>query len=151
VFDNEHVITVCSPDYIKRHGPIRDPQHLLHAHTLLIVEDHYHDWLTWTDWFTAVGAHYYAPRHALRTNSYQLLMQSAVMGHGVALGWRSLLEGELAAGRLQMALPDSMLSSGRLHLMQPHHRNPPSAARSFRQWLLAQAQRPIDCARAGNH
>lgn len=137
VFADEQVITVCSPDYIKRHGAIRDPQHLLDAHTLLIVEDHYHDWLTWTDWFAAVGAHYYTPRHAMRTNSYQLLMQSAVMGHGVALGWKSLLEDELAAGRLQMALPHSMPSCGRLHLMQPHHRNPPSAARSFRQWLLA--------------
>ena len=141
VFDNEQVITVCSPAYIELHGPIHDVQHLLHAHTLLIVEDHYHDWLTWTDWCADADAHYHTPRHALRTNSYQLLMQSAVMGHGVALGWKSLLAGELDAGRLQMALPHTMHSRGRLHLMQPHHRNPPSAARSFRQWLLAHASR----------
>lgn len=141
VFDSEQVITVCSPAYIERHGPIHDVQHLLHAHTLLIVEDHYHDWLTWTDWCADADAHYHTPRHALRTNSYQLLMQSAVMGHGVALGWKSLLAGELDAGRLQMALPHTMHSRGRLHLMQPHHRNPPSAARSFRQWLLAHASR----------
>lgn len=137
VFESEQVITVCSPGYLERHGPIRDVQHLLHAHTLLIVEDHYHDWLTWTDWFADVGADYYTPRHALRTNSYQLLMQSAVMGHGVALGWKSLLESDFASGRLQMALPHTMHSRGRLHLMQPHHRNPPAAVRSFRQWLLA--------------
>ncbi|SFV13379.1 LysR substrate-binding domain-containing protein [Pseudomonas sp. OV546] len=139
VFDSEQVITVCSPGYIERHGPIRDAHHLLHAHTLLIVEDHYHDWLTWTDWFADIGADYYTPRHALRTNSYQLLMQSAVMGHGVALGWKSLLESDLDSGRLQMALPHTMHSRGRLHFMQPHHRNPPLAVRSFRQWLLAQA------------
>lgn len=138
VFDSEQVITVCSPGYIERHGPIRDAHHLLHAHTLLIVEDHYHDWLTWTDWFADIGADYYTPRHALRTNSYQLLMQSAVMGHGVALGWKSLLESDLDSGRLQMALPHTMHSRGRLHFMQPHHRNPPLAVRSFRQWLLAQ-------------
>jgi DNA-binding transcriptional LysR family regulator len=63
-------------------------------------------------------------------------MQSAVMGQGVSIGWKSLLEGELASGRLQMALPHSMLSRGRLYLMQPHHRNPPPAVRSFRHWLL---------------
>jgi len=28
--------------------------------------------------------------------------------------------------------------------MQPHHRNLPSAARSFRQWLLAQASHMND-------
>ncbi|UII73319.1 LysR substrate-binding domain-containing protein [Pseudomonas sp. HN11] len=137
VFDSEQVITVCSPGYIERHGPIHDLQHLLHAHTLLIVEDHHHDWLTWTDWFADAGADYYSPRHALRTNSYQLLMQSAVMGHGVALGWKRLLESDLESGRLQMALPQIMHSRGRLHLMQPHHRNPPAAVRSFRQWLQA--------------
>lgn len=136
VFESEEVVSVCSPEYLQRRGPIHDPQHLLEAHTLLIVEDHYHDWLTWADWFSAVGAGYSTPRQALRTNSYQLLMQSAMMGQGVSLGWRSLLEGELASGRLQLALPDSMLSRGRLYLMQPHHRNPPPAVRSFRHWLL---------------
>ena len=136
VFASEQVIAVCSPGYIERHGAIRDAEHLLRSHTLLIVEDHYHDWLTWTDWFADIGAQYHTPRHALRTNSHQLLMQSAVMGHGVALGWKCLLEGELAAGRLQLALPHHMHSRGRLQLMQPQHRNPPSAARSFQQWLL---------------
>lgn len=136
VFAGEQVICVCSPDYLSRKGPIRDPQHLLQEHRLLIVEDHYHDWLTWSDWFSAVGATYHSPQHALRTNSYQLLMQSAVMGQGVALGWESLLQDELAAGRLQRALPQRMPSRGRLNLMQPHHRNPPSAVRRFRQWLL---------------
>ncbi|MGY1882870.1 LysR substrate-binding domain-containing protein [Pseudomonas reactans] len=142
VFDSEQVITVCSPDYLERHGPIRDLHHLLHAHTLLIVEDHHHDWLTWADWFADAGADYYSPRHALRTNSYQLLMQSAVMGHGVALGWKRLLDSDLDSGCLQMALPHSMHSRGRLHLMQPHHRNPPAAVRSFRQWLQARTAEP---------
>ncbi len=139
VFASEQVITVCSAGYLERHGPIHDPQHLLSSHTLLIVEDHHHDWLTWTDWFVDAGANYHTPHLALRTNSYQLLMQSAVMGHGVALGWESLLERELASGRLQRALPHRMDSRGRLQLMQPHHRNPPAAARSFHQWLLARA------------
>ncbi|WP_338485717.1 LysR substrate-binding domain-containing protein [Pseudomonas trivialis] len=142
VFDSEEVIAVCSGAYLARHGPIRDLHHLLHAHTLLIVEDHHHDWLTWTDWFAGLGADYFTPRHGLRTNSYQLVMQSAVMGHGVALGWKSLLDGEFAAGRLQTALPHALPSRGRLHLMQPLHRNPPAAARSFQQWLRTARQAP---------
>ena len=139
VFESEQVVTVCSLEYLQRRGAIHSPEHLLEAHTLLIVEDHYHDWLTWADWFSAIGANYQTPRQALRTNSYQLLMQSAIMGQGVSLGWHSLLEGELASGRLQLALPDSMLSRGRLYLMQPHHRNPPPAVRSFRHWLFEQS------------
>jgi len=139
VFETEEVIAVCSPGYLQRRGEIRDAAHLLEDHTLLIVEDHYHDWLTWADWFSDAGASYHSPRHALRTNSYQLLMQSAVMGQGVSLGWKSLLEGELASGRLQMALPHSMRSRGRLYLMQPHHRNPLPAVRSFQHWLLTHA------------
>ncbi|WP_411379586.1 hypothetical protein [Pseudomonas sp. MPB26] len=43
-----------------------------------------------------------------------------------------------------MTLPDTLHSQGRLHLMQPLHGNPPTAAHSFRQWLLAQ------CSEAGD-
>lgn len=139
VFESEQVVSVCSPEYLHRQGPIHSPEHLLKAHTLLIVEDHFNDWLTWADWFSAIGANFSTPRQALRTNSYQLLMQSAIMGQGVSLGWRNLLDGELSSGRLQLALPHNMLSRGRLYLMQPHHRNPPPAVRSFRHWLLEQS------------
>ncbi|PHN22816.1 LysR substrate-binding domain-containing protein [Pseudomonas sp. ICMP 561] len=139
VFQHEQVISVCSPEYLARRGSIQSAQQLLTSHTLLIVEDHFHDWLTWADWFAAIGEVYSTPRHALRSNSFELLMQSAIRGQGVSLGWRSLLETELVSGRLVMALPDTMVSRGRLHLMQPHHRNPPSSLRSFCQWLLERA------------
>lgn len=141
VFESEQVVAVCSPEYLARRGTITDPEQLLTDHTVLIVEDHHHDWLTWADWFNAIGARYRTPRHALRTNSYELLMQSAIRGQGVSLGWEKLLKEELTSKRLVKALPHTMLSRGRLYLMQPPHRSPPESVCNFCKWLLERAGR----------
>ncbi|WP_110668960.1 LysR substrate-binding domain-containing protein [Salinicola halophilus] len=50
IFDHETVGVVCSPIYFQRHGAVADPAALLTSHTLMVVEDHYHDWLTWQRW-----------------------------------------------------------------------------------------------------
>ncbi|MCP1367761.1 LysR substrate-binding domain-containing protein, partial [Halomonas sp. BBD48] len=96
VFDAEDVIAVCSPAYLTCYGAVQDACDLLQRHTLLVVEDHYHDWLTWEIWFEALGLAWSIPQRTLRANSYQLLMNATLAGQGVTLGWSRLLEADLA-------------------------------------------------------
>lgn len=140
LFDHEGVICVCAPAYRQSHGLPRDAAHLLDGHRLLVLEDHYHDWMTWSDWYQALGQVYKPPAHSLRSNSYQLLLQGALCGQGVVLGWERLLQAELGEGRLCLALPERVPSRGRLNLMQPRHRHATPAMRLFQTWLLEQAQ-----------
>ncbi|GAA3550012.1 LysR substrate-binding domain-containing protein [Zobellella aerophila] len=136
LFEQEDVICVCSAGYLLQAGPVTSPQQMLQQHSMLVVEDFYHDWLTWEDWFQAVGEPYQAPRRTLRANSYQLLMQAALAGQGIALGWSKLLAPYLKEGSLVQALPEYMPSKGFLSLMEPSHRHTSAAARQFIRWLL---------------
>ncbi|WP_417606628.1 LysR substrate-binding domain-containing protein [Oceanimonas baumannii] len=136
VFGPEPVIALCSASYLQQQGPITGPASILEQHTLLELEDHYHDWLTWRDWFAGIEQPWHTPAHTLKANSYLLLMQAALAGQGITLGWERLLQPYLQEGALVQALPQSMLSQGFLCLLEPSHRHASVAARQFMQWLL---------------
>jgi DNA-binding transcriptional LysR family regulator len=141
VMEQEEVIAVCNAGYLQQAGPVTSPQQMLREHTLLELEDYFHDWLTWEDWFEALAEPYQTPARTLKTNSYQLLMQAALAGQGIALGWARLLQPYLQEGTLVQALPHSMPSKGYLCLLEPSHRHPSVATRIFTQWLLPDRDR----------
>ncbi|WP_251977977.1 LysR substrate-binding domain-containing protein [Salinicola avicenniae] len=136
IFDSETVAAVCSPAYLARHGGIADPADLLARHTLMVVEDHYHDWLTWELWYRTLRLEWQPPAHTLRANSFQLLMNATLAGQGVTLGWTRLLAAELAQNNLVYALPQTLPSRGRLSLLAPRHRHLTEPMRAFREWVL---------------
>ncbi|MDF3918874.1 LysR substrate-binding domain-containing protein [Salinicola salarius] len=136
IFASEDVAAVCSPVYLERHGQILDPAALLTRHTLMVVEDHYHDWLTWELWFRELGLAWQPPVHTLRANSFQLLMNATLAGQGITLGWMRLLAAELDQGTLVQALPQTLPSRGRLSLFTPEHRHLTEPMRAFREWVL---------------
>ncbi|TVU71238.1 LysR substrate-binding domain-containing protein [Cobetia crustatorum] len=136
IFHDEEVIAVCSPTYLECHDAIGGPHDLLTRHTLLIVEDHFRDWLTWQHWFESLGFDWQEPAHSLRANSYQLLLHSALAGQGVILCWSKLLKDDITQGRLVKALPQTLPSIGTLSLLTPQHRHMSQPAQRFTQWLL---------------
>ncbi|WP_235039861.1 LysR substrate-binding domain-containing protein [Vreelandella profundi] len=139
IFKHEDVAAVCSPIYLERHGNIADPQDLLMRHTLMVVEDHYHDWLTWELWYRSLGLDWQPPTHTLRANSFQLLMNATLAGQGVTLGWTNLLAAEFEQGNLVKALPLALPSKGKLSLLTPRRRHLTEPMRIFRQWVLDSA------------
>ncbi|WGI24205.1 LysR substrate-binding domain-containing protein [Halomonas alkaliantarctica] len=136
IFEHERVAAVCSPIYLERHGNGIEPAHLLVNHTLMVVEDHYHDWLSWEIWFRELGLKWQPPLHTLRANSFQLLMNATLAGQGVTLGWMRLLDAELRQGNLVQALPLTIPSRGKLSLFTPQHRHLTEPMRAFRHWVL---------------
>ncbi len=136
IFEHEMVTAVCSPIYLERHGNGIEPEQLPTNHTLMVVEDHYHDWLSWEIWFRELGLKWQTPLHTLRANSFQLLMNATLAGQGVTLGWMRLLEAELQQGNLVQALPLSIPSRGKLSLFTPQHRHLTEPMRAFRRWVL---------------
>ena len=61
-------------------------------------------------------------------------------GQGIALGWRHLVDGELRAGHLVQAVPDTYRSGLGLYLVAPLGGPMKWGAKVFRDWLLEQAQ-----------
>jgi DNA-binding transcriptional LysR family regulator len=98
----ERVVPVCSPAYLARHRRLAkaaSPAALAAGH-LLHLDEASSRWLTWTSWFAAQGIAPRLARPALTYASYPLLLQAALAGEGVALGWLALVERHLGDGSL---------------------------------------------------
>ena len=68
-----------------------------------------------------------------------LLVQAVIAGLGVAVVQRALVEPELAAGRIAIAIDHPVLLDRGYHLCIPTGRAPNPALDDLRGWLLAQA------------
>ena len=98
----ERVVPVCSPAYLARHRRLAkaaSPAALAGEH-LLHLDEASSRWLTWASWFAAQSITPRLERPALTYASYPLLLQAALAGEGVALGWLALIEQHVSDGRL---------------------------------------------------
>jgi DNA-binding transcriptional LysR family regulator len=133
----EEIFPVCAPSYLESSGRLRRPADLP-AHALLELEDARWDWMNWRGWLSWAGVERPAARDPLRINAYPLVIEAARAGQGVALGWRCLVDADLAAGRLVRPLPQSARTRFGYHLVWPATRPLSPVATAFRDWALAQ-------------
>jgi len=68
--------------------------------TLLEFDDPRYPWLRWRDWLEARGWGEARPRGILHFNQYDLVIQAAVAGQGLALGRLGLIQPLIDEGRL---------------------------------------------------
>ena len=75
----------------------------------LIDLDYLHwNWLNRDIWFTEMGLDPARARPVLRTTSYVTQLDVARAGLGVALGWRHLVDSDLAKGTLVRPVPATL-------------------------------------------
>lgn len=133
----DEIFPVCSPDFRQAH-PVAAAADLTGL-PLLALEAVDPSWMTWETWLKAAGvAAPPAPRR-LVYNNYPLLVQAAVDGQGVALGWRHFVDPLLAEGRLVRLLDLSVVTDFGFYLVAPEGGPRRAEARRLRSWLLAQA------------
>ena len=91
---------VWSPDFAARHGEtLRQPVPSWGTLTFLELHRSHAGWASWDDWFRIVGRPRPAPQWKT-FDSYSYVLQAAVDGQGVALGWRHFTEHFLDTGAL---------------------------------------------------
>lgn len=109
---------VCSPDFLTEHGPFETPADLNRVNLLHLHDRHWSagaiGWqpLGWTEWFRAQGAEWARSPSSLSTNKVGLLMEAALAGQGVMLGWHNMVRGPVAEGSLVYAHP-AAVTTGR--------------------------------------
>ncbi|HAI30973.1 MULTISPECIES: LysR substrate-binding domain-containing protein [Thalassospira] len=96
---SDAVFPVCSPNYL---GSDQAPLALedLPGHVLLSHRVVPQDWLDWDGWLDEVGATDIAHLKTKDFDSYPLVLQAAVSGQGIALGWQRTVEQMLDQGIL---------------------------------------------------
>ena len=94
-------------------------------------------WFTWNDWFSAMQLPPVSRAHDLTFNNYQLLLQAALQGQGVGLGWAPLID-TLVESRVLVRLSDTPLTSGRGYFVVEGRDSPVSDHReAFKRLLFA--------------
>jgi len=137
LFDEE-IFPVCSPGYRDRHPELTSVE-ALREQTLLYMDVGYTEWTDWTEWFRKQGVAPPPARRGLKFNTYTIVIQAAVAGQGVALGWRHLVDEFLEAGQLVRPIPASQVSDGAYYLVRPEDAAESPEVRVFVDWLLSEA------------
>ena len=106
----ERVAAVCSPAYLAVHGPIPASAKLLDCHLISLSRPASAEWQTWQGWFDSLGISGERSKNYISFNNYDMVVQSAVAGDGIALGWLGLVDNLLRGGRLVQVTGDVVSS-----------------------------------------
>jgi LysR family transcriptional regulator, glycine cleavage system transcriptional activator len=92
----------------------------------------------WSEWFHANGCADVAAYHGHRFDQFSMVIEAALQGLGFGLLPRYLIEDEIAAGKLQVALDSPMSTANGYYIVTPEGKPGTTAARTFQEWLLRQ-------------
>jgi len=137
LFDIES-FPVAAPGYLADHPPIRTPADLA-GHTLLNLDGTPHAVEDWSWWLKGVGAPPPAAGDMLGFDSYANVIQAAVAGQGLALGYGGIIDLLLADGTLVRPLKSALSRGQAVHLVVPRTANPTPNVKAFCDWVLAEA------------
>lgn len=96
----------------------------------------------WSDWFKAAGLKDVEPHRGPIFPDAALAAQSAVLGHGVALGCRVLTWPDFSTGRL-IAPVDFEIPGGAYWLVAPDFDRLGEPAKAFAEWLMNEIAKDI--------
>jgi DNA-binding transcriptional LysR family regulator len=130
------IFPVCSPDYLNRH-PFTDIDGLLDQ-TLLYQEDSRWNWMDWPIWLAELGGVGKTARRKLKINSYPLLIQAALAGQGVALGWSCLIDHLLTEGSLVRPIGATLTTHHSFYLVTGDYKIMPARLDAFCDWVVAE-------------
>lgn len=143
VLFEEEVLPVCSPDYLVRHGPFASAEDLLASRLLHLAGPTDAPWLTWRQWFEKVGLAYAPSSTQMTLSNYMLVIQAALCGRGICLGWRGLIDEALNEDQLVPAFDRTVASGRAYHIERSKAGTKELALKMFEN--IQQAARQVRC------
>lgn len=131
---------VCAPDYLRRTEKIRHPDDLRRC-TLLNLEGARHSSEDWVWWLEHFGETARSGLRIIEFDNYSNVVQAALDGQGVALGFSGLIDGLLARGSLVRALETEFNPGHHACLVTPDSRPSGKAAQKLADWIVEDASR----------
>ncbi|WP_282608806.1 LysR substrate-binding domain-containing protein [Pelagibius sp. Alg239-R121] len=133
----EKVAAVCSPGFLKKNGAISSSTELLDTQLLSLSKPPSAEWQTWQGWFDSLGIVGERSQNYVSFNNYDMVTQSAVAGHGVALGWLGLVDDLLQNGLLVRATTD-VVTSAAGYVMSRDYASPSRGPALVFDWIANQ-------------
>jgi len=132
----EEIVAVTSPGYLEDKDKLATPWDLLDHHLAHLDEPH-RDAVSWQEWLRSAGVHIPVRSRGARANDYVAVLQMALDGDAIALGWPCIIDIFLENGRL-VEITDHRLNTGDgFYMIWPKKRTLTTEEDSVRQWIIA--------------
>jgi LysR family glycine cleavage system transcriptional activator len=129
----EDLSPVCSPALLEGEHPLRSPADLKY-HTL--IHDDFP--IDWAMWLRMAGIEGVDPHKGPSFYASEHVVQAAVQGEGVALGRSSLVDDDIAAGRLVRPFAFRLSAGLAYYLVYPPGALKRQKVKNFRDWIMAE-------------
>jgi LysR family glycine cleavage system transcriptional activator len=126
---DEEVFPVCSPNYAARHGPFSKLDQLSNAILLRYTRE------PWKPWFEQAGLPWKEPDEGPIYSDFRLLIDAAVLGYGIALGRKTIVENTLESGRLIRLSAVGIRAAFAYYIVYPRNITPRPQVFGFINWL----------------
>ncbi|WP_350600730.1 LysR family transcriptional regulator [Pseudomonas sp. 65/3-MNA-CIBAN-0223] len=138
---SEEVFPVCSPLLLKdRALPLPVPS-LLELPLLHLRGENSSNWFDWSGVFRELGITSAPAPGQLRFDNYTLLIQAAIGGQGVAIGWRHLVDNLLSEGLLCRPIAATVISRLGYYVVLPQRKRRGELIQRFVDWLMQEQTR----------
>jgi len=134
---------VCSPEYLNGAAPINEPADLL-QHNLVNLDGEAHASEDWWWWLNGQGVDVPKSVKMLGFDSYDNVIQVALDGQGVALGFSGLATDLITQGRLLRPMQAELTKGLAIYLVIPSGANPAPRVQDFIDWVLDEAAKEKD-------
>ncbi|MGH8352403.1 MAG: choline sulfate utilization transcriptional regulator [Pseudomonas sp.] len=136
----EEVFPVCSPQLLKGRALPLAPAALLELPLLHLKPEMRSRWFDWKGLFQALDIPQAPASGMLRFDNYTLLIQAAIAGQGVAIGWRHLVDDLLEQGLLSRVIAASASSEFGYYVVLPERKRRIKLIQRFVDWLQAELE-----------
>jgi LysR family glycine cleavage system transcriptional activator len=132
---------VCSPALLAGEYPLTSVTALQHHPLIHDASMRFEkNFPTWRGWLAKAGIKGIHVEKGLRINDSAAVVQAAIAGRGVALGRSSLVQDDLATGRLVRPFGESQPFEFAYFIVYKDDVSPPPAVAAFRDWMVAEAK-----------
>lgn len=136
----EIILPVCSRAYLDRYG-VFDPDRQDQQHVLLELTENDIGWASLLPRRNALQS---AGGHWLEFSDYAVVLQAALSGQGIALGWVSAISRMLADGNLMPASPSRLTTGNWFSLISPRGRPVRDIVLDIREWMVDDMRRECE-------
>ena len=133
----EDLVPVASRAYLDKNTRPKRLKELA-QHSLIHLEEPYRQRATWSQWFNGVSESVVAPLSGTKLNDYALVIQAAIAGEGIALGWRHIVSNLLEKQVLEIAFNQSWSSNNDTWLIWSKSVDLSESAQQVRDWIIAE-------------
>lgn len=132
---SEEVFPVCSPQLLAGQARPLACEALRHLPLLHLRGEQSSQWFDWNGVFRTLGIAQSPAPGQLRFDNYTLLIQAAIAGQGVAIGWRHLVDNLLDQGLLCRPIEATVVSNNGYYVVLSSRKRRGRVVQRFIDWL----------------